>query len=205
MMRCVVRRLPLPSRFVACAGLVLLLGCFWAIASRMGGAIGKRVHVVEPGRLVRGAWQSPAALRTLIARESIRTIVSLTAINRDDPKYVGQKGVVRETGVEWLIIPMRGSQATLEQMAEAADLLADPLRQPVFFHCVAGHHRTNLAHAAYLIRHCRYSPERAWQVISELPWTRPKASADLNDRSLIFQFAGSQSALALTAAQADGR
>ena len=33
-----------------------------------------------------------------------------------------------ETGVAWIIVPMRGSRATLEQMAEAADLLADPAR-----------------------------------------------------------------------------
>ena len=48
-------------------------------------------------------------------------------------------------------------------MAEAADLLADPNRQPVFFHCVAGHHRTSLTHAAYLIRHAGYSAEQAWR------------------------------------------
>ena len=72
-------------------------------------------------------------------------------------KYVSQSKVVDQTGVDWIIVPMRGSTATLEQMAESADLLADPARQPVFFHCVAGHHRTSLAHAAYLIRHAGYT------------------------------------------------
>ena len=86
----------------------------------------KHLRVVVPGRLIRGAWQSPAALRAIIARERIKTIVTLTAINRDDPKYVEQAKVVAETGVNWLIVPMRGSRATLEQMAQAADLLADP-------------------------------------------------------------------------------
>src|SRR4051812_22166094 len=111
----------------------------------------KRVAVVTPGRLVRGAWQKPGPLRRLIAREGIRTVVTLTAINRDDPKYVAQAAVVRRTGVAWVIVPMRGSRATLDQMAAAADLLADPARQPVFFHCVGGHHRTSLVHAAYRI------------------------------------------------------
>ena len=46
--------------------------------------------MVVPGRLIRGAWQDPEALRAIIARERIKTIVTLTAINRDDPKYVGQ-------------------------------------------------------------------------------------------------------------------
>jgi protein tyrosine phosphatase (PTP) superfamily phosphohydrolase (DUF442 family) len=192
----VIRRMPPGVRKGGGAILVLLFAWVWTAGALWQGGGEKRVAPVVPGRLVRGAWQSPSALRAIIAREKIRTIVTLTAINRDDPKYVGQAEVVRQTGVEWLIIPMRGSQATLEQMAQAADLLADPHRHPVFFHCVAGHHRTNLAHAAYLIRHRQYSPERAWQAIAELPWSRPNASADLNDRALIFQFARSQSALA---------
>ena len=154
--------------------LALVLGTV-VTASLWDGTAGKRVRVVVPGRLVRGAWQSPEALRRLIARERIQTIVTLTAINRDDDKYVSQAEVVRQTGVNWILVPMRGSSATLEQMAEAADLLADPDRQPVFFHCVAGHHRTGLTHAAYLIRHAGYSAEQAWRVLMELPWTRPHA------------------------------
>ena len=137
----------------------------WARRRRRSGTrlVEKRVAVVVPGRLVRGAWQRPWPLRRLIAREKIRTIVTLTAINRDDPKYVRQARVVRDAGVDWIIVPMRGSRATLEQMAEAADLLADPRRQPVFFHCVAGHHRTSLVHAAYLIRHQGFSADGAWR------------------------------------------
>ncbi len=159
-MRWVSRR----SRWIA--GLALFLGSVLVAATLWDGTAGKRVRVVVPGRLVRGAWQSPDALRRLIARERIKTIVTLTAINRDDPKYVGQAEVVRQTGVHWIIVPMRGSRATLEQMADAADLLADPNRQPVFFHCVAGHHRTSLTHAAYLIRHAGYSAEQAWEVVA---------------------------------------
>jgi protein tyrosine phosphatase (PTP) superfamily phosphohydrolase (DUF442 family) len=150
----------------------------------------KHVAVVVPGRLLRGAWQRPWPLRRLIAREKIRTIVTLTAINRDDPKYVRQARVVRDVGVAWVIVPMRGSRATLEQMAQAADLLADPHRQPVFFHCVAGHHRSSLVHAAYLIRHQGSSAEDAWRVVAALPWARP--GADGTDRRLIEAFAAAQ-------------
>lgn len=150
----------------------------------------KRVAVVEPGRLIRGAWQRPGPLRQIIEREKIRTIVSLTAINRDDPKYVAQAEVVRETGVDWIIIPMRGSRATLAQMAEAADLLADPARQPVFFHCVAGHHRTSLVNAAYRIRHDGWTVPRAWREVMSFPWARPDADGD--DRHLIEAFAAAQ-------------
>jgi protein tyrosine phosphatase (PTP) superfamily phosphohydrolase (DUF442 family) len=190
MMHWVSRR----SRWIV--GVALILGFVLVTASRWEGTAGKRVRVLVPGRLVRGAWQNPEALRRLIARERIKTIVTLTAINRDDPKYVGQAKVVGQTGVDWVIIPMRGSRATLEQMAEAADLLADPSRQPVFFHCVAGHHRTGLTHAAYLIRHAGYSADHAWRVLTELPWTRPYAPADREDRALITEFARLQATIA---------
>jgi protein tyrosine phosphatase (PTP) superfamily phosphohydrolase (DUF442 family) len=149
----------------------------------------KHLQVVVPGRLIRGAWQSPDVLRAIINREHIKTIVTLTAINRDDPKYVGQAKVVSETGVRWLFVPMRGSKATVEQMAQAADLLADPECQPVFFHCVAGHHRSSLSHAAFLIRHCGWSAEAAWKEVASLPWARPASTADQNDRALIDEFA----------------
>jgi protein-tyrosine phosphatase len=82
---------------------------------------------------------------------------------------------------------MRGSRATLAQMAEAADLVADPQRQPVFFHCVAGHHRSSLVHAAYLIRHRGYTAREAWDVVAALPWARP--GDDGADRRLIEAFA----------------
>jgi protein tyrosine phosphatase (PTP) superfamily phosphohydrolase (DUF442 family) len=157
--------------------------CSWKVTAE------KRVHCVVPRRLIRGAWQHPRALRAIIEREGIKTIVTLTAINRDDPKYVKQARVVAETGVSWVLVPMRGSQATLEQMACAADLLADPARQPVYFHCVAGHHRTSLVHAAYLIRHEGRSAQQAWEEVARLPWSRPSAAADQNDRRLIERFA----------------
>ncbi len=149
----------------------------------------KRVWTVVPHRLVRGAWQSPEALRSIITHEGIKTVVTLTAINVDDHKYLPQARVVAETGVDWIIIPMRGSRATVEQMCEAADLLADASRQPLFFHCVAGHHRTSLAHAAYLIRHEGKSAADAWRVVASLPWARPTAPADQNDRAMIDEFA----------------
>jgi protein tyrosine phosphatase (PTP) superfamily phosphohydrolase (DUF442 family) len=158
-----------------------------AVAASWDDWVEKRVSVVVPGRLVRGAWQRPGPLRRIVAREKIKTIVTLTAINRDDPKYIGQRQVVDESGVDWIIVPMRGSRATLAQMAEAADLLADPRRQPVFFHCVAGHHRSSLAHAAYLIRHEGWSADRAWCEVAGLPWARP--DADLGDRRAIEAFA----------------
>jgi protein tyrosine phosphatase (PTP) superfamily phosphohydrolase (DUF442 family) len=165
----------------------------------------KRTLVVVPGRLIRGAWQHPDALRSIVAREGIKTVVTLSAINRDDPKYVSQARVVNETGVTWVLIPMRGSSATIDQMALAADLLADPARQPVFFHCVAGHHRTSLVHAAFRIRHQGWTAAAAWAEVAALPWARPGANPDQNDRELISRFAQVQHTLTSVSFSPDPR
>ncbi len=183
---------------------VVLIGTAATVLAVWAGARERKVEVVEPGALVRGAWQSPAALRSILAREKIKTIVTLTAMNADDSKYVAQKEVVASTGVDWRIVPMRGSTATLEQMRLAADLLADPALRPVFFHCVGGHHRTSLVHAAYLIRHRHASAEEAWRRIEALAWTRPDAPADRRDRALIEDFDRAERGLAARAQSQTG-
>jgi hypothetical protein len=150
----------------------------------------KRVAVVVPGRIVRGAWQSPRPLRRLLARERIRTILTLSAINHDDPKYVEQAKVVAETGVDWVFVPIRGSYATVAQMQRAVKILADPARQPIFYHCVAGHHRSSQVQAAYRIEHDGWSADRAWDEVAGLPWARP--GTDTEDRRRIEAFASAQ-------------
>jgi hypothetical protein len=147
----------------------------------------KRFSVVVPGRIMRGAWQRPGPLRRILSRERIKTVLTLTAISRDDPKYVDQAGVVRESGVDWVFVPIHGSYATISQMERAAEILADPARQPIFYHCVAGHHRSSQAQAAYRIEHDGWSAARAWDEVASLPWARP--NTDLEDRRLIEAFA----------------
>lgn len=151
----------------------------------------KRLAVVVPGRIYRGAWQTPRDLSKVVRNHAIATVVTLTAINPDDLKYVSQAKAIEDLGLNWRIVPMRGSRATIPQMAEAADLVADPMAQPVFFHCVAGHHRSGLVQAAYRIRHEGWSSEQAWNELTKLSWTQPDATADREDRVLITAFAAS--------------
>ncbi len=147
----------------------------------------KRFAVVVPGQLYRGAWQRPIPLRRILARERIKTVVTLTAINKDDPKYVDQAKVLGPLGIGWRFVPIHGSYATVKQMARAADLLADPGLHPIFFHCIAGHHRSSQAHAAYRMQHDGWTPARAWAEVAALPWARPKT--DVGDHRLIEAFA----------------
>lgn len=150
----------------------------------------KRFAPVVPGRIYRGAWQCPRPLERILRREQIRTVVTLTAINRDDPKYVRQAEVLGRLGIAWRFVRVHGSYMTLAQMAQAADLLADPALQPVFYHCIAGHHRSSQAQAAYRIRHDAWSAGRAWAEVAALPWARP--DADASDRGLIEAFAAAR-------------
>ena len=147
----------------------------------------KRFAVVVPGRIYRGAWQRPIPLKRILVRERIKTVVTLTAINRDDPKYVDQAKVLEPLGIDWRFVKIHGSYASVEQMAQASDLLADPRLQPIFYHCIAGHHRSSQAQAAYRIHHEGWSADRAWAEVAALPWARPKT--DLGDHRLIDAFA----------------
>jgi len=147
----------------------------------------KRFAVVVPGRIYRGAWQRPIPLRRILTRERIKTVVTLTAINRDDPKYLDQAPVLQSLGIDWRFVRVHGSYATVDQMAEAADLLNDPRLQPIFYHCVAGHHRSSQVQAAYRIRHDGWAADRAWAEVAALPWARP--TTDRDDHRLIEAFA----------------
>lgn len=147
----------------------------------------KRVVVVVPGQLIRGAFQQPRPLRRLVEREKIKTIVTLAALPEFSHRFRGQARVVERTGIRWIILPILDSRPSIEEMVRAADLLADQRSRPIFFHCIAGHHRTSLALAAYRIRYEGWSAERAWREVSALPWARPHA--DVFDHRQIENFA----------------
>ena len=135
------------------------------------------LRVVVPGRLIRGAWQTPEALRAIIARERIKTIVTLTAINHDDPKYVSQAKVVAETGVNWIFVPMRGSRRpssrwprppTCWPIPTAAGLL--PLRRRPSPDQPGPRGLPDPPR--------RLAGGRGLEGVAELPWARPGAPAD---------------------------
>ena len=171
-------------------GGVLAWSLAQAVADRWYDWFEKRVSVVEPGQLVRGAWQRPGPLRSVLAREGIKTVVTLAAVADNPERFIEQRDVLQRAGVEWVVIPILGSRPSLAEMTRAADALADPGLRPVFFHCVAGHHRTNLALAAYRIRHQRWTAARAWDELQRFPWTQ--AGNDRADRRLIEQFAAKE-------------
>lgn len=117
----------------------------------------KRFRVVEAGQIYRGGWQTPGMLGRIIERHDIQMVLNV-ACNPPELDAAGEGRIVRAHGVAWHKILMPGNGlATFEQLDEAADDLANPSNRPIFVHCAAGVHRTNMALAAYRLKHCGWS------------------------------------------------
>src|SRR5207253_536047 len=103
--------------------------------------------VVEPGKIYRGAWQQPWPMRRLVRDYQIKTIVAL-AHPAADPLSLREKALAQELGCRWVHIPIVDDRRVCEgktvsdQLERAAEVLADPRNQPVYFHC---HHGINRA------------------------------------------------------------
>lgn len=106
--------------------------------------------VVEPGRIYRGAMQSPFPMRTLVRACGIKTILSL----RQSP-CPGERELAAQRQIAYFVVPIeRASLATDEQLDQASAILADSSHYPLYFHCRGGKDRSNIVLAAYRIRYC---------------------------------------------------
>lgn len=134
-------------------GMIASSGLGWTVKRYRHSFIAKRFFEVEPGAIYRGGWQQPWPLRRLIARYRFRSIVNL-ACRPDETDADGEGDIVRQFDLRWYKILMPGTgRGTYEQLDVAADAMADPLNRPVFVHCDGGRHRTNMALAAFRIKH----------------------------------------------------
>lgn len=126
---------------------------------------------VDAGRVYRGAWQKSWPMRRIIRSERIRTIVAL-AHPPDHPLSVTEKALAGSMGVSWLHIPIVDERRTgqvkgiFDPIERAADAIADPANQPVYFHCHHGVNRASMVQIAYRTLHCGWTLERATDEIS---------------------------------------
>jgi hypothetical protein len=127
--------------------------------------------VVEPGKIYRGAWQQPWPMRRVIQRYKVKTVLAL-AHPPGDPMAIQEHALGRELGFRWVHIPIvddrsaSAGTALFDQLEQAADVLADPANQPVFFHCHHGINRASMVQIAYRTRHCGWTLEQATDEIS---------------------------------------
>ena len=160
------------SRWITLAVVLLFAAAAWGIKEYRYFFWPKRFAVVEAGQIYRGGWQTPRMLRRILQQYEIKTLLNV-ACKPDEPYAAGEGPVARELGVMWNKILMPGTGlATLEQLDEAADILADPANRPIFIHCAAGVHRTNMSLAAYRLKYCGWSLDQALDEMAEHGYNR---------------------------------
>ncbi len=141
-------------RLIVFTSLSLAAGLVLAVSQFKYHVVPKRFRVVEAGQIYRGGWQQPRVLRRLLGEHRVTTLLNV-ACDPAEQDAAGEGAVVRELGVVWHKILMPGTGlGTLEQLDVAADIIAARARRPIFVHCAAGVHRTNMAIAAYRLKHC---------------------------------------------------
>lgn len=123
-----------------------------------------KFRVVEPGRIYRGAWQQDWPMRRIIRDHRIKTIVAL-AHSPTHPLVLKERALAEELGCRWVHLPIvegrLEGQNVSDKLERAAALIADPVNQPVFFHCHHGINRASLVEIAYRTLYQGWDLDRA--------------------------------------------
>jgi protein-tyrosine phosphatase len=123
----------------------------------------RRFAEVEPGRLYRGGYPDARELRWLAGSVGVRSVVSLMEDSPAEGRSRAEREAAGQLGLRLDSIPMPGNgQADFDLLDAAADAIADGMKRgPVYFHCAAGKQRSNAATAAYRMKHCGWTADRA--------------------------------------------
>ena len=134
-----------------------------------------RFAVVEPGRIYRGAWQQAWPMRRLVRDYKIKTVVALAHVRGSVgyPMALREQALGEELGFRWVHIPIvddrtaTDGHSIADQLERAADALADPANQPVYFHCHHGINRASMVQIAYRTKYCGWTLDRATKEIAD--------------------------------------
>jgi tyrosine-protein phosphatase SIW14 len=171
----------LPRRVFIALFLALTAAVAPAFAGDIGGAPDGAVPIrrflqVGPG-LYRGGQPDRAGFERL--RDlGIRTVVSFRT--SDD-----ERALVEALGMTYVRIPVSfrwlGGDLPEQAVARFFEIVDDPARGPVFFHCKRGADRTGAFAALYRIVRQRWSVERAYREAREvgMRWWYPSVRGEL--------------------------
>ncbi len=126
----------------------------------------EKFAAVEPGKIYRGAWLQDWPMRRIVRDHKIKTVVAL-AHPEDDPWVDSERRLGEELGYRFLHVPIvddrsnPNSNVLFDRLEQAADEIARPENQPVFFHCHHGINRASMAQMAYRMLHCGWTLEQA--------------------------------------------
>jgi uncharacterized protein (TIGR01244 family) len=109
----------------------------------------QRIHIDNFGQVsptyYRGGQPAGSDYADLAAL-GVKTVINLTS---DDARG-DEPAMTARAGMKYVQIPMKTRIVpTPAQLAEFFKVVDDPANQPVFVHCVGGHHRTGVMTAVY--------------------------------------------------------
>lgn len=149
---------------VIVVAIVVLLIAAGAVAIKYGRYhfFPKRFAVVEPGQLYRSGYLEPRPLKHVIHDHKLKTVLALLNNEPDTAEQQNEEAVASEENVKLIRIGMPGDGCgDFDALDRAADIMADPANRPLLVHCAAGVHRTGAAYAAYRMKYCGWSFEKA--------------------------------------------
>lgn len=110
----------------------------------------KRFAPVVEGALYRSGQLTPAAMRAVVERHGLRTVVDLRDDDPSDPVMRRARLTAQALGVERVVMPLNGwGTGDPNSYANALRVMSDPDRHPVLVHCAAGTERTGCAVALF--------------------------------------------------------
>lgn len=159
---------PRPPRGIKGKYVVLAIGLVAMSAAVVSIKLGrhyylpKRFYEVEAGQLYRSGYIEPTPLRRIIDDKRIKTILCLLNDEPEDSDQKKEAAVVREKGIHFIRIGMPGDGlGRFEDLDRAADAIAAESNRPILVHCAGGENRTGAAYAAYRMKYCGWTFERA--------------------------------------------
>jgi tyrosine-protein phosphatase SIW14 len=149
------------SRIAAIAVLVLAGLGFWSVAIRAN-VSPKNYGVVDEGRVYRAGQMTPAAMRRIIEKNHIKTVIDLGSyyggegpVEKDPAGNRRNQRVADAMGVKRYLMPLYGDgTGNPNRYVQALRIINDPSKQPVLVHCGAGSERTSVT--CILYEHMRH-------------------------------------------------
>ncbi len=150
------RRIGLPWAVLALVALVAFL------AANRNNLIPRQFDTVEPNKIYRSAALTPAALRRVVERYKIKTIIDLGAHEPNTPEEAFAQRTADALGLTRFSYDLEGdARGNPTVYLQALRLMNDPARQPVLVHCSSGAQRTGCLVGFQRMIHAGYTLDQA--------------------------------------------
>jgi hypothetical protein len=138
-----------PRKRAALALLALVLaGALIVFRERL---FGRNLHEVIPGGVYRSAQLTAPQLETLIDELSLRSVVNLRGLDREESWYGEQERVVAARGVAHQGVRLSATRLPSPQKLEQLAKILETAERPLLLHCGAGSDRSGLGASLVLL------------------------------------------------------